>query len=87
MKSVGHGRTYTAASLLHVAPKVESQQWKGERWLPGAVGGGDGELIFKEEWIKEHVVHIYNGILLSHKEEQYWVICRDMNGPRDCNIE
>ena len=31
---------------------------------------------------KEDVVHIYNGILLSHKKEQNWVICRDMDGPR-----
>ena len=27
---------------------------------------------------KEDVVHICNGILLSHKKEQNWVICRDM---------
>ena len=26
---------------------------------------------------KEDVVHIYNGILLSHKEECNWVICRE----------
>ena len=26
---------------------------------------------------KEDVVHIYSGILLSHKKEQNWVICRD----------
>ena len=36
---------------------------------------------------KEDVVHIYNGILLSHKKEQNWVICRDMDGPRDCHTE
>ena len=33
---------------------------------------------------KEDVVHIYNGILLSHKREWNWVICRDMNEPRVC---
>ena len=27
----------------------------------------------------EDVVHIYNGILLSHKKEQNWVIWRDVN--------
>ena len=32
---------------------------------------------------KEVVVHIYNGILLSHKKERNWVICRDMDGSRD----
>ena len=36
---------------------------------------------------KEDVVHIYNGILLSHKKEQNWVICRDMDGPRDLQSE
>ena len=28
---------------------------------------------------KEDVVHIYNGILLSHKQELNWVICRDVD--------
>ena len=32
-------------------------------------------------------VHIYNGILLSHKKEWNWVICRDVDGPRDCHTE
>ena len=29
----------------------------------------------------------YNGILLSHKEEQNWVMCRDVDGPKDCHTE
>ena len=36
---------------------------------------------------KEDVVHIYNGILLSHKKERNWVICRDVDGPRDSVIQ
>ena len=36
---------------------------------------------------KEDVVHIYNGILLSHKKEQSWVICWDVDGSRDCHTE
>ena len=36
---------------------------------------------------KEDVVQIYNGILLSHKKERNWLICRDMDGPRDCHAE
>ena len=36
---------------------------------------------------KEDVVHIYNGILLIHKKEQNWVICRDVDGPRECHTE
>ena len=36
---------------------------------------------------KEDVVHIYNGILLSHKREQNNAICSNMDGPRDCHTE
>ena len=36
---------------------------------------------------KEVVVHIYNGILLSHKKEPNWVICRDMDGSKVCHTE
>ena len=36
---------------------------------------------------KEEVVHIYNGILLSHKKERNLVICRDVDGSRDCHTE
>ena len=36
---------------------------------------------------KEDAVHIYNGILLSHKKEWNWVICRDVDGPRECHTE
>ena len=32
---------------------------------------------------KEDVVHIDNGILLSHKKEQNSIICIDVDGPRD----
>ena len=35
----------------------------------------------------KEVVRIYSVILLSHKNEGHWVICRDMDGPRDCNRE
>ena len=36
---------------------------------------------------KEDVVHIYNGILLSYKEERNCAICRDVDGSRDCHSE
>ena len=32
------------------------------------------------------VVHIYDGIVLSHKKEQSNVICSNMDGPRDYQI-
>ena len=34
---------------------------------------------------KDDVVHIYNGILLSHKKEWNWVICSDGDGPKVCH--
>ena len=30
---------------------------------------------------EEDVACIYNGILFSHKNEQYFAICENMNGP------
>ena len=36
---------------------------------------------------KEDVVHIYNGILLSHKKKQNNAICSNLGGPRDCPTE
>ena len=32
---------------------------------------------------KEAVVHIYNGILLSHKKDHIWVSSSEVNEPRD----
>ena len=41
-----------------------------------------------DRWMdKEDVAHIYNGILLGHKKKQNWVICREVDGPRDCHAE
>ena len=39
-----------------------------------------------EEWIKV-MVHIYNGILLSHKKEWNSAICSNMDKPRDYHIK
>ena len=33
-------------------------------------------------WIKKNVVHIYNGILFSHKKEWIWVSCSEVDEPR-----
>ena len=33
------------------------------------------------------MVHIHNGILLSHKKEQNWVSCSDVDEPRVCHTE
>ena len=41
-----------------------------------------------DRWMdKEDVAHIYNGILLSHNKKRNWVICSEMDGPRDCHTE
>ena len=36
---------------------------------------------------KENVVHIHNGILLSHKKEQNNAICSNMDGTRDSHTK
>ena len=33
------------------------------------------------------MAHIYNGIVLSHKKKQNWVIYSEMDGPRVCHTE
>ena len=33
---------------------------------------------------KEDMVHIYNGILLSHKKKQVWVSWTELDEPRAC---
>ena len=33
------------------------------------------------------MVHIYNGLLLSHKKERNSAICRDVDGPGNCYTE
>ena len=37
--------------------------------------------------VKEDVVFIHSGTLLSHKKAGNYVICRDIAGPRDCHTE
>ena len=41
---------------------------------------------FHRETNKDEV-HIYSGILLSHKIEQNNAICNNMNGPGDCQTD
>ena len=36
---------------------------------------------------QEDAVPIPNGLLLSHKKEQNWVICRDVDGPGVCHTD
>ena len=36
---------------------------------------------------KEDVVHIYNGILVSHKKERNNAICNNMDATRGCHTE
>ena len=41
--------------------------------------------MYPDSWMdKEDLVHIYNRILLSHRNEWNWVICRDVDGSRVC---
>ena len=34
--------------------------------------------------LKDDIVHIYNGILLSHKKEHIWVSSTEVDEPRAC---
>ena len=36
---------------------------------------------------KEDVVHMYNGILLSHEKEQIWISSSEVDEPRACFTE
>ena len=36
-----------------------------------------------DRWMDEEVVHMYNGILLSHKKAWNNAICNNMDGPRN----
>ena len=38
-------------------------------------------------WIDKDVLHIYNEILLSHKEEKIWVSSTEVDEPRACHTE
>ena len=41
-----------------------------------------------DRWIDiEILVHIHNGILLSHEKEWNWVICSDVDEPWVCHAE
>ena len=41
-----------------------------------------------DEWIKKMCcIYIYNGILLSYKEEWDNSICSNIDGPRDCHAK
>ena len=45
------------------------------------------DAVHQQKMNKEDVVHIYNGILLSHKKEWNWVTFRDMDGFREWHTE
>ena len=36
-----------------------------------------------DKGMDKDVLHVYNGLLLSHKEERNNAICSNTNGPRD----
>ena len=50
-------------------------------------GHGSNLNVHQQRKDKEDVVHIYTGILFSHKREWNWVIWEDLDGPRDCHTE
>lgn len=37
----------------------------------------------RNEWMKENIIHIHDGILFSHKEKLNYDFCRQMDETRD----
>ena len=77
---------------VHLMDKIvrgQSRVWVtqgGTVWLNQ--GGRDWEqMSVYRRTGKEVVVHIRNGIVLSHKKEWNCIICRDVDGPRKYHIE
>ena len=77
---------------VHLMDKIvrgQSRVWVtqgGTVWLNQ--GGQDWEqMSVYRRTGKEVVVHIRNGIVLSHKKEWNCIICRDVDGPRKYHIE
>ena len=50
-------------------------------------GHGSNLNVHQRRMDKEYMVHIYIRISHSHKKEQSWVTCRDVDGPRVCHTE
>ena len=44
-------------------------------------------LLYSRGLDKEDVVHLYHGIVLSHKKEQNNVICSNMDATRDSHVK
>ena len=65
----------TCTPMLTVALFTITRTWKQPR-CPST-----------DEWIKEAVVHTYNGILLSHTKECIWVSSNEMDGSRAYHTE
>ena len=40
-----------------------------------------------DRWMDKVVVHIHNGILLSHKKEHIWVSSNEVNESKTCYTE
>ena len=64
----------TCTSMFTAALFIIARTWKKHKCLS------------TDEWIKK-MWYIYNAILLSHKKEQNWVICSDMDEPRVSHTE
>ena len=51
-------------------------------WAPHKTLQSKGPLLLINRRMDKDRIHIYNGILLSCKKEQNWVICRDVDVSR-----
>ena len=63
-------------SMVHGATRVRHDEWLNNKDMAAT------EMSISTWMDKEAVVHIYNGILLSHKKECIWVIANEMDERR-----
>ena len=78
--SYGH----VVSHLLYLASSSDSKKCP---FLPENLALKYIDYLSIDRWMDKDVAHIYNAILLSHKKKWNWVICSEVDGPRDCHTE
>ena len=87
---LGSRRCFCIVSLTRIAPSPCHQSWAGQHSLscPQLFPLGEAPGIGLCAVSSHQVSLLQSGvIILSHKKEQNWVICRQVDGPRLCHTE
>ena len=67
------------------SPTLQADAWPSKP--PGKHQDMEATYMSSDRRLDEDVVHIYNGILLSHGKEWNNAICSDMDEPRECHTK